>query len=420
MTELLHRSYGFDLSTCGAINEEERSLEVIASTDTEDSYEEIVEQDWDLKRYAKNPVVLYEHNRATGGFFSSGGQATDKIPIGRAESVRIESGKLKAKLIFAPAEVSEIAERVWQAVRGQFMRAVSVGFRSKNVRYEKRNGREVYVLSDNELYEISVVAIPANPDAIAEEKAKSLEQLRRLAYSQLAAPKAGAHGTEKTMSFLLLAAKMLGCEATEAAVIAAIEKTKAVSEPVLLEGKAFTWPVVLSALSLADDATEADAVKAINVLVAKSAKAEEIEPKYTELAKDLDARKSADAEREVNWLVKHGKHYGVAANDKSKKALLAYRKSDPASFAEEFAVALKGLTEFDKAADFVAQTKAGGALATDTESSAARVRADDDGANDELEAEVAKVVDEHAKKGVPVSAIQARKLAYERLSQRGA
>jgi HK97 family phage prohead protease len=144
------RSIGLEVKT---INESGRSIDCIASTETVDSYGDIVEQVWNLQRYLANPVVLFAHN-------------SRELPIGHAENVRVESGALRARIIFATADANPKAEQVWQSVRQKTLRGVSVGFYPNAVREEKRDGRSVLVLSDNELHEISVVPVPANPDAV--------------------------------------------------------------------------------------------------------------------------------------------------------------------------------------------------------------------------------------------------------------
>lgn len=142
-----------------------RSVRVTASTESEDSYGDIVTQDWDLRRYERNPVVLYNHN-SFGGMFG-GARAEETLPIGSASDVRVVGGALEATLNFVTAEANPLAEKILQLFKQRAIRAVSVGFRPGAKREETRNGRDVYVLSKNELYEISVTPMGANADAVA-------------------------------------------------------------------------------------------------------------------------------------------------------------------------------------------------------------------------------------------------------------
>jgi HK97 family phage prohead protease len=181
---LLRRSLDFE---CRAINEEERSFEVIASTDTLDSHGDIVEQTFDLKRYKKNPVVLWLHN--SFGWFD-GSDAEDFLPIGKAEGVKIEDGKLVAKIVLLAGTAAEepLVDKIWRRIQQGVLRAVSIGFRPGKVTREENadTGKVTYRLSKNELYEISVVPIPSNPDAVAKSIAFEREQLRRLAANETA------------------------------------------------------------------------------------------------------------------------------------------------------------------------------------------------------------------------------------------
>lgn len=148
-----------------AVREAAREVDFVASTDTIDSYGDSVVQNWNLKRYKRNPVVLWSHSSCD-------------VPIGQAVRVEVVNGQLETTVRFASEKASPKAEQVWQGILEKTIRAVSVGFRPREIRYERRDDVEVCVLDDNELWEISVVAIPANPDALAKQKAAALEAFR--------------------------------------------------------------------------------------------------------------------------------------------------------------------------------------------------------------------------------------------------
>jgi hypothetical protein len=169
---ILRRSFGIEVKA-----KTTRSIHVIASTSAIDSYGDIVEQDWVLERYRKNPVVLWNHNRSGG--FLDGPSAEEMLPIGKATDVAVRGGRLEATIVFVDEKASPLAERVYQGFIQGSINAVSVGFRPGTVKAEKINGREVYRLSQNELYEISATPIPANPDAVV--RSAALAQLRALA-----------------------------------------------------------------------------------------------------------------------------------------------------------------------------------------------------------------------------------------------
>jgi len=181
-----------------SVNEEARSVDVTASSRALDSHNTILDQDWRLDRYRKNPVVLWNHNRFEHGPFSLGGgvRPEDFLPIGRAENVAVVNDELRATLVFAKAESNPLADRIYNLMRDKMLRSVSVGFRYGTITEEKLDGRDILRLGQNELYEISVVPVPSNPDAVAKSAAWEAEQLGRIAAR---AVNAGVGEKERTM-----------------------------------------------------------------------------------------------------------------------------------------------------------------------------------------------------------------------------
>lgn len=160
MNDLFRRMYG--LVSVKAIAGDPRAFEVIASTDDLDMQGEVLVQDWDLARYTQNPVVLYMHNFCAR-------DPKDSLPVGFSTDVAVQMGKLKSTLHFVDEAASELAELCYQGFKQGSLRAVSVGFRSKLARFETRNDREVFVMSGNELIEISVCPIGINPNTVTTE-----------------------------------------------------------------------------------------------------------------------------------------------------------------------------------------------------------------------------------------------------------
>jgi len=157
--ELVSRGLAFK-----SIDKDARRVDFVASTDAIDSWGEIVEQDWILERFKANPVILFGHN-------------SRELPVGKATRCEVvtENGRaqLECTIEFLSEKANPKAEQVWQSICEGALRAVSVGFMPGDYRWEKRNGVEVFVLSKNTLHEISVVPIPANPEALAKMKAKA-------------------------------------------------------------------------------------------------------------------------------------------------------------------------------------------------------------------------------------------------------
>ena len=136
-----------------ADGDDERAARFVFSTDALDSYGERVAQNWDLKRFSSNPVALFAHR-------------SRELPIGHAKDVGVIDGALQGTIVFATAEANPLAEQVWQSIQQGTLRTVSVGFYPHTVRLGKENDREILVLDDNELFEISVTPVPANPEAV--------------------------------------------------------------------------------------------------------------------------------------------------------------------------------------------------------------------------------------------------------------
>jgi len=109
---------------------------------------------WRLDNYKRNPVVLWGHDGTM-------------LPVGRATSVWIQNGKLKAKCELAPANLSQYAERVRSMIAAGYLNATSVGFRPIRLKFSNDKNRPFGIdFLEQELLEFSIVSIPANPDAL--------------------------------------------------------------------------------------------------------------------------------------------------------------------------------------------------------------------------------------------------------------
>jgi HK97 family phage prohead protease len=107
----------------------------------------------------RNPVVGWAHN-LYGGFFST---PDPEHIIGRTLRLRKAGSKLEADVEFLPESVNPTAERIYQMIRRKALNSTSIGFIPKKVTTTVIDGREVPVIEESELLEISVVAIPSNP-----------------------------------------------------------------------------------------------------------------------------------------------------------------------------------------------------------------------------------------------------------------
>lgn len=146
-----------------------RTIPVIASTEAIDSYDEIVDQaSWKLGRFTKAPLALWQH-------------CSWEEPIGFYRNIRVEGGALRMDLVLyeGAADPEGRAERVLQRYAQGGPVSVSVGFMLGRSEKEDRGGRAVRVLYDNELHEVSVVTVGANPDAVALRARAALRRARK-------------------------------------------------------------------------------------------------------------------------------------------------------------------------------------------------------------------------------------------------
>lgn len=132
--------------------------EFVLSDATVDSYGDVVESGgWDLERFKSNPIALFGHSSS--------------FPIGTWADVRVEGGKLKARLEFAQKGTSARIDELRELVSQGILKAVSVGFRPiKAEPLDKTSPHGGKRYTKQELLEASVVSVPANPAALAVAK----------------------------------------------------------------------------------------------------------------------------------------------------------------------------------------------------------------------------------------------------------
>jgi HK97 family phage prohead protease len=122
----------------------------VITSDAIDRQGEIVDVDgWDFKAYMQNPVILDSHRY--GSIADIVGRATgEPRRQGNGWTVDVE---------FAETPMGDLARRL---VEQGMLKAVSVGFRSLQRRPEKGLTRHI----KTELLEVSLVSVPANPEAL--------------------------------------------------------------------------------------------------------------------------------------------------------------------------------------------------------------------------------------------------------------
>lgn len=143
------------------VDDVKHTLDAVFSTNDEDRHGDVVEQNWDLKSFKKNPVILNSHNYY---------DATEVI--GKATGVSVKDGKLEGTIEFAVG-ANPKADIIYKLYAGGFLNAFSVGFIAKE--FDDRG-----TILKGELLEVSAVSVPANAMALAKAKGIEIEKLYEL------------------------------------------------------------------------------------------------------------------------------------------------------------------------------------------------------------------------------------------------
>lgn len=121
----------------------------LASTPDVDRTGDIIETNaWmkgGLDNYRRNPVILFNHSYAK--------------PIGKAVEIHADPDGLRIK-----AKISKAAGEILDLIKDGVLGAFSVGFRIKDADYMPET--DGFRVKDAELFEISVVSVPANQSAV--------------------------------------------------------------------------------------------------------------------------------------------------------------------------------------------------------------------------------------------------------------
>lgn len=135
----------------------------VMSSATPDRAQDIVEQDWDLSGFNRNPIAPLNH-------------ASWSLPVGRWHDVSVVGGRLQGDFApYVPRDTSAYdgdAVTVADMLSQDILRAVSVGFlprrafsRASLDQTDPRYNPRGYVFAANELLECSIVTVPMNAEA---------------------------------------------------------------------------------------------------------------------------------------------------------------------------------------------------------------------------------------------------------------
>jgi HK97 family phage prohead protease len=160
------------------VAQEGRTVSFVFSDSSVDRYGDTIDaRGWVLDNFKANPVALFGHDA----------NSVENV-IGNARNVRVEGNRLIGDIEFMPAETNPNAEVVYQMVKGGYLKTVSVGFQPLEWHLTKDKNRPGGVdFRKQELLEISIVPIPANPNALTQAKAAGFD-IERIGLKADAAP----------------------------------------------------------------------------------------------------------------------------------------------------------------------------------------------------------------------------------------
>lgn len=147
MEKIYKQIAGNEVVRMGIIDHDERVFGMTISTSAKDRDGDVVVQSgWVLDRYMDNPIVLWLHDY--------------RHPIGTVTHIEPATNHLRAEIKLASG--TSLTDEIWALVEQGVIRAASVGFLP--LRWEPIDGGRKYTSA--ELVEVSLVSVPANPEAI--------------------------------------------------------------------------------------------------------------------------------------------------------------------------------------------------------------------------------------------------------------
>ena len=302
------RAYTPEGERAPKVNAEARTVDVIVSTETVDSYDtKFIAAGLDLSRFKRNPILLSCHN-----------SRDMKMILGTAD-IRVEGKKVAATMKFLPKGKSEEADRVFDLYESEVLKGVSHGFNpiewvDEEEEGKGRNGRARYLRTFKrwEIVELSAVPVPSNPDALAREwRTYGTDQHSNAAHST------PAHRRNRTMSDNETPLAVLPPE------IAAVLKVATIEEAV----------TEISKRDLAVDAAERKAEAAVKEaaanMVSLQVKLDAETVRANAAEKALTDRNDAEATAYVDALLKAG-----GLKEKAKESAVRMAKQNLADFRE--------------------------------------------------------------------------------------
>lgn len=155
MSQMTNKEFWIDSSfKIKAANEDTESIIIsgYASTVSKDRAGDVVaaqawEKDSALTNYLKNPIVLFGHN--------------PDEPVGKMVGYELDEYGLMVDI-----EVFNVDPRTYKLVKAGALKTFSIGFRLKDYMYDEET--TTFIITELELFEISIVSVPCNQDCTFE------------------------------------------------------------------------------------------------------------------------------------------------------------------------------------------------------------------------------------------------------------
>lgn len=146
------------------VDDDERIIRILASDESLDRDGDIIRaKGWITDNFIKSGSIIYGHNAS-------------QLPVARPLSAEVVGRKLYVNAQFPEKGTSEFNDAVYNLIKQKILRGVSVGFRAQEWD-DIETGREY---KKQELLELSVTPIPANPNAMLQVKEYSDEVKNKL------------------------------------------------------------------------------------------------------------------------------------------------------------------------------------------------------------------------------------------------
>jgi len=138
-------------------------MQFVLSDDSTDRMGDTIQvAGWDLTAFKENPIALWAH--------------ASTRPIGTWVDVRVIGQKLMGKLVFAAQGTSTLIDELRSLVEQRILKTVSVGFTPLDAEpiRDPKGKMTGWNFIKQELLEVSLVSVPANPNAIAIARSMNL------------------------------------------------------------------------------------------------------------------------------------------------------------------------------------------------------------------------------------------------------